>query len=188
MNQSILVETARSTCRCVRHIIAREVRCHAASTTHCHTSSSTQTYFQVRFHWLTQLINNLSAQKEHNIIRQSSKRKESNRRAHSKPGTVPYVPERQKKVVREEEWFGEKTLVQYTYRMSCAILCFVTICSSYTIWFLVLWEHNCYLTKYSCLNAWSVLVCCMWILLVLLFLRFYLIPLPFSLLYFHFCI
>lgn len=42
-----------------------------------------------------------SEQKEHAIIRQSHKRKEANVRAHSKPGSVPYVAERRAHVVDE---------------------------------------------------------------------------------------
>lgn len=37
------------------------------------------------------------------IMSDAKKRKEHNRRTHSKPGTVPYVSERQKHVVKEEE-------------------------------------------------------------------------------------
>ena len=44
-----------------------------------------------------------SAQQEHRIIRQSRKRKEANVRAHSKPGTVPYEPERRSHTVKEEQ-------------------------------------------------------------------------------------
>ncbi|XP_065564259.1 DDB1- and CUL4-associated factor 13-like [Artemia franciscana] len=44
-----------------------------------------------------------NAKKELKAMVQSRARKEANRRAHSKPGTVPYVPERQKHVVREDE-------------------------------------------------------------------------------------
>lgn len=36
-------------------------------------------------------------------IQDKEKRKESNRREHSKPGTVPYVAEREKHVIREHE-------------------------------------------------------------------------------------
>jgi len=43
----------------------------------------------------------MNAQKELNIIKQSKKRKEANLRKHSKPGTVPHVPERDKNVVEE---------------------------------------------------------------------------------------
>jgi len=42
-----------------------------------------------------------TAQAEHRKIRESKSRKEANRRKHSKPGTVPYVPEREKNVVDE---------------------------------------------------------------------------------------
>ncbi len=45
----------------------------------------------------------LNAQREYRAIRDSRKRKEANRRAHSRPGTVPHVSERDKHVVREEE-------------------------------------------------------------------------------------
>lgn len=45
----------------------------------------------------------MNARKEHQIIRESKKRKEANRRQHSKPGTVPYVPERDKHVIEEKE-------------------------------------------------------------------------------------
>ncbi|CAF4952803.1 DDB1- and CUL4-associated factor 13 [Pieris napi] len=45
----------------------------------------------------------LNAQKELRTIREKSKRKDANRRVHSKPGTVPHVPERQKHVVKEDE-------------------------------------------------------------------------------------
>lgn len=37
------------------------------------------------------------------VMLDARKRKEDNRRAHSKPGSVPFVPERRKHVVREEE-------------------------------------------------------------------------------------
>ncbi|XP_042909660.1 DDB1- and CUL4-associated factor 13 [Parasteatoda tepidariorum] len=43
-----------------------------------------------------------NAAKEHRTIIESKKRKEANRRAHSKPGTVPYVSERVKHIVQEE--------------------------------------------------------------------------------------
>lgn len=45
----------------------------------------------------------LNAQKEHRVIKESQKRKEANRRAHSKPGSVPYVSERDKHVIEEKE-------------------------------------------------------------------------------------
>ena len=45
----------------------------------------------------------INASKEHKIIKESQKRKESNRRAHSKPGAVPYVAERDKHVIDEQE-------------------------------------------------------------------------------------
>ncbi|XP_026461812.1 DDB1- and CUL4-associated factor 13-like [Ctenocephalides felis] len=44
-----------------------------------------------------------NAQKELRTVKEKSKRKEQNRRMHSKPGQVPYVPERQKHVLREDE-------------------------------------------------------------------------------------
>jgi len=43
----------------------------------------------------------MNAQKELRVIRQSKKRKEANRRKHSKPGAVPYIPEREKNIVDE---------------------------------------------------------------------------------------
>ncbi|KAL5013606.1 hypothetical protein ScPMuIL_007876 [Solemya velum] len=43
------------------------------------------------------------AAKEHGIIKESKKRKESNVRAHSKEGTVPHIPDRKKRVVAEME-------------------------------------------------------------------------------------
>ncbi|CAG7816675.1 unnamed protein product [Allacma fusca] len=43
------------------------------------------------------------AKKELRIIKDSKSRKEGNRRAHSKPGTVPTVPEREKNIVAEME-------------------------------------------------------------------------------------
>eukprot|EP00095_Tigriopus_kingsejongensis_P006685 snap_masked-scaffold25_size650667-processed-gene-1.1 protein:Tk06685 transcript:snap_masked-scaffold25_size650667-processed-gene-1.1-mRNA-1 annotation:"wd repeat and sof domain-containing protein 1" len=45
----------------------------------------------------------LNAKKEHQVIRESKKRKEANRRLHSKPGSVPYVSERDKHVIEEQE-------------------------------------------------------------------------------------
>ncbi|CAG2190123.1 DCAF13 [Mytilus edulis] len=42
-------------------------------------------------------------QKEMRIIRQSQKKKEANRRKHSKPGAVPFVPERKKSIIKEVE-------------------------------------------------------------------------------------
>ena len=45
----------------------------------------------------------LNAGKEHHIIKDSKKRKEANRRANSKPGSVPYVGERDKHVLTEQE-------------------------------------------------------------------------------------
>jgi len=44
-----------------------------------------------------------NAGKEHRVIRESQKRKEANRRAHSAPGTVPFVAERDKHVIGEEQ-------------------------------------------------------------------------------------
>ncbi|CAH2076663.1 unnamed protein product, partial [Iphiclides podalirius] len=45
----------------------------------------------------------LNAQKELRIIREKSKKKDANRRVHSKPGSVPHVPERKKHIVKEDE-------------------------------------------------------------------------------------
>ncbi|XP_044756411.1 DDB1- and CUL4-associated factor 13 [Coccinella septempunctata] len=44
-----------------------------------------------------------NALKEHRVIKQKEKRKESNRRTHSTPGTVPFVPERAKHVLKEDK-------------------------------------------------------------------------------------
>ncbi|XP_015524903.1 DDB1- and CUL4-associated factor 13 [Neodiprion pinetum] len=44
-----------------------------------------------------------NAQAELRTVREKVKRKESNRRAHSKPGAVPFVSERSRHVVREDE-------------------------------------------------------------------------------------
>ena len=44
-----------------------------------------------------------SAQAELKLIKESSKRKEANRRKHSKPGAVPHVPEREAHTVDEME-------------------------------------------------------------------------------------
>lgn len=44
-----------------------------------------------------------NAQKEKLVMKRSRKRKEANRRAHSKPGQVPYVSEKKKHVVEEQE-------------------------------------------------------------------------------------
>lgn len=44
-----------------------------------------------------------NAAKEISTIKESQKRKEANRRAHSKPGAIPYVAERQKHVVSERK-------------------------------------------------------------------------------------
>lgn len=45
----------------------------------------------------------LNAQKELKTIKDKNKRKESNRRTHSKPGAVPFVSERKRHVVKEDE-------------------------------------------------------------------------------------
>jgi len=45
----------------------------------------------------------LNAQIEHRTIKESRKRKEANRRKHSKAGSVPYVAERDKHVIKEDE-------------------------------------------------------------------------------------
>ncbi len=45
----------------------------------------------------------MNAKKEHATIRESKKRKEANRRRHSRAGKVPYVAERDKHVLREDE-------------------------------------------------------------------------------------
>ncbi|KAG8246091.1 DDB1- and CUL4-associated factor 13 [Homalodisca vitripennis] len=42
------------------------------------------------------------AQKELRASREKVKRKEANRRAHSAPGSVPFVPERRKHIVGEK--------------------------------------------------------------------------------------
>ena len=42
-----------------------------------------------------------NARNELSTIKDSKSRKEANRRKHSKPGTVPYIPEREKNVVDE---------------------------------------------------------------------------------------
>jgi len=44
-----------------------------------------------------------SAQAELKVIKESKARKEANRRKHSKPGAVPYVPEREAHTVEEQE-------------------------------------------------------------------------------------
>lgn len=44
-----------------------------------------------------------NAQREMRTIREKEKRKEANRRAHSKKGEVPYVPERHRHVIREQQ-------------------------------------------------------------------------------------
>ena len=44
-----------------------------------------------------------NAQKEKQIFRSSRARKEANRRKHSKPGTVPFNPEKKKHVIEEQE-------------------------------------------------------------------------------------
>lgn len=43
-----------------------------------------------------------NAQKELRTVKEKEKRKESNRRKHSKAGEVPFVPERQKHVIQEQ--------------------------------------------------------------------------------------
>ena len=45
----------------------------------------------------------LNAGKEHATIKESKKRKEANARKHSKPGKVPYVAERDKHIIKEDE-------------------------------------------------------------------------------------
>lgn len=45
----------------------------------------------------------MNAQKEIKTIKEKMKRKEANKRAHSKPGAVPYVREKQRNVVKEDE-------------------------------------------------------------------------------------
>ncbi|KAJ3337616.1 rRNA-processing protein sof1 [Kappamyces sp. JEL0680] len=44
-----------------------------------------------------------NATRKKSIMTQSLKNKEENRRKHSKPGSVPYVPERQKHILKEEQ-------------------------------------------------------------------------------------
>ncbi|CAF1060636.1 unnamed protein product [Brachionus calyciflorus] len=44
-----------------------------------------------------------NAIKENRIIKHSKQRKEANRRAHSKPGSIPYVAEKKKSVIDEQE-------------------------------------------------------------------------------------
>ncbi|CAH1173637.1 unnamed protein product [Phaedon cochleariae] len=44
-----------------------------------------------------------NAQNELRTIKEKEKRKEANRRAHSKPGEVPYLPERKKHVLQEQQ-------------------------------------------------------------------------------------
>merc|ERR1712059_89675 len=44
-----------------------------------------------------------SAQAELRVIKESKARKEANRRKHSKPGAVPYLPEREAHTVDEKE-------------------------------------------------------------------------------------
>ena len=44
-----------------------------------------------------------NAQKELRTIRDKRKRKDANRRAHSKPGEVPHQPERGKHVLKEDQ-------------------------------------------------------------------------------------
>ena len=43
------------------------------------------------------------AKREHKTIREGQKRREANARANSKPGSVPYVAERAKLVLKEDE-------------------------------------------------------------------------------------
>lgn len=45
----------------------------------------------------------INAQKEIKTIKEKNKRKEANRRTHSKPDTVPFIPERKRHVVKEDE-------------------------------------------------------------------------------------
>ena len=45
----------------------------------------------------------MNAEKEHRIIKDSKKKKDANRRAHSKPGSVPYNAERDKHILEEQE-------------------------------------------------------------------------------------
>lgn len=40
---------------------------------------------------------------KHRIIKEKEKRKDHNRRTHSKPGKVPFVPETKKHVIKEDE-------------------------------------------------------------------------------------
>lgn len=42
-------------------------------------------------------------QKKHQTARDKEKRKEHNRRVHSKPGAVPFVAEKKKHVIREHQ-------------------------------------------------------------------------------------
>lgn len=42
-------------------------------------------------------------QKKHRAIKEKEKKKEHNRRVHSKPGTVPFVAEAKKHIIREHE-------------------------------------------------------------------------------------
>ncbi|XP_049813240.1 DDB1- and CUL4-associated factor 13 [Schistocerca nitens] len=44
-----------------------------------------------------------NAQKEHRIIKEKQKKKEARRRAHSKPGSVPFISEKKKHIVKEQE-------------------------------------------------------------------------------------
>ncbi|XP_018561237.1 DDB1- and CUL4-associated factor 13 [Anoplophora glabripennis] len=44
-----------------------------------------------------------NAQRELRIVKEKVKRKEANRRAHSKPGEVPFVPERHKNILKEQK-------------------------------------------------------------------------------------
>jgi WD repeat and SOF domain-containing protein 1 len=45
----------------------------------------------------------LNAKNEHRIVKDSRKKKDANRRKHSKPGAVPYVSERETHVLKEVE-------------------------------------------------------------------------------------
>lgn len=45
----------------------------------------------------------MNAQKELRTIKNKNKRKEANRRAHSKPDTVPFVSQKKKHVVKEDQ-------------------------------------------------------------------------------------
>lgn len=45
----------------------------------------------------------LNSQREIRTIKDKNKKKEANRRKHSAPGAVPFVPERLKHIVKEDE-------------------------------------------------------------------------------------